>query len=71
MVDLATHEFDIEPMKTKKSKEALQAMKNIFKRTHLKQPKASLRTDNGTEFMEECNWNDCGSWISLRSGSGE
>ena len=53
MVDLATKEFDVEPMKNKTSKETLQSMKNIFKRDYLKPPKASIRTDNGTEFMKE------------------
>jgi len=51
IVDLATHEFDIEPLKTKESKEVLKAMKTIFKRNYVKQPKATIRTDNGTEFQ--------------------
>ena len=50
VVDLATHEFDIEPMKTKEASEVLFAMKNIFSRDYIKKPKASIRTDNGTEF---------------------
>jgi len=53
IVDLATHEFDIQPLKTKSSKEALTAMKKIFSRKHIKKPKASIRTDNGTEFKDE------------------
>ena len=51
LVDLATREFDIEPMKNKEAKEALTAIKSMFKRKYIKQPKASLRTDNGTEFQ--------------------
>jgi len=51
IVDLATHEFDIEPLKTKEAKEVLSAMKTIFTRSHVKKPKASIRTDNGTEFQ--------------------
>ncbi len=50
MVDLATDEFDAEPLKTKEPKEVLQAMKTIFKRPYLNQPYASLATDAGNEF---------------------
>ena len=50
MTDVITHAFDIEPIKNKESSTVLQAMKDIFKRKYLKKPKASLRTDNGTEF---------------------
>lgn len=50
IVDLATHEFDIEPLKTKNSKEVLDAMKKIFSRKYIKKPKATIRTDNGAEF---------------------
>ena len=51
LVDLATHEFDIEPMKTKESNEVLKAMEKMFKREYIKIPKSSIRTDNGTEFQ--------------------
>ena len=55
IVDMATHEFDIEPLKTKEAKEVLSAMKKIFTRNYVKIPKASLRTDNGTEFQGAVN----------------
>ncbi len=50
IVDLATHEFDMEPLKTKESTEVAKAMKTIFKRNYVKKPEATIRTDNGTEF---------------------
>ena len=52
MVDLYTDKFDIEPMKTKESEDALSAMKTIFKRPYLKKPEASIQTDGGTEFKD-------------------
>ena len=51
VVDLATDEFDIEPLKTKTPKDVLDAFKKMFDRKHIKKPYASLRTDNGNEFM--------------------
>lgn len=51
MVDLWSDEIDAEPLKTKTSDEVLEAMKKIFKRGVLKEPKASIRTDSGTEFL--------------------
>jgi len=51
VVDLATDEFDIEPLKTKESSETLNGFKTMFKRKHIKKPYASLRTDNGKEFQ--------------------
>lgn len=51
MVDLATNEFDIEPLKSKTSEEVLEGSKRMFKRPYLKTPYASIRTDNGKEFM--------------------
>lgn len=51
--DLATDEFDIEPLKTKDSASVLKAMKKMFTRDHIKQPKASIRTDGGSEFKDE------------------
>jgi hypothetical protein len=53
ITDLATREFDIEPLKSKNSDEVLKAMQTIFKRKFLSIPKASLRTDNGTEFKSK------------------
>lgn len=50
MVDLWSDEFDMEPLKTKEPTEVLKAMETIFKRKYLKRPKASIRTDNGSEF---------------------
>jgi hypothetical protein len=50
VVDLATDEFDIEPIKDKESSTTLAAIKTIFKRKHLNKPYASIRTDDGNEF---------------------
>lgn len=59
-VDLATREFDIEPMKSaidKKTKkeaitadDALNELKAMFKRKHIKKPYASLSSDGEPEF---------------------
>ena len=53
MVDLATDEFDIEPIKSKHSDVVLKAMKAIFKRPYLNKPFASIRTDGGPEFLKD------------------
>jgi hypothetical protein len=53
MVDLATDEFDIEALRTKDSAEVVLAAKRMYKRKHLNQPYASIRTDAGTEFKGE------------------
>ena len=53
VVDLATDEFDIEPLKTKESKTVLKAMMKMFKRKHIKKPYSSIRTDGGPEFQDE------------------
>jgi hypothetical protein len=50
IVDLATNEFDIEPLKNKSAEDVLLGSKKIFKRSYLKVPYASIRTDNGKEF---------------------
>ena len=50
VVDLATDEFDIEPLKNKTPKDVLDGFKAMFKRKYLKKPYASIRTDNGNEF---------------------
>lgn len=50
IVDLATDEFDIEPIKNKKADTVLKALKKIFKRDHVKKPYASFNTDSGGEF---------------------
>jgi hypothetical protein len=57
VVDLATDEFDIEPMKSTQSEEALKAFQAMFKRKFIKKPYASLRTDGGPEFKGKFhNW---------------
>ena len=51
VVDLATDEFDFEPIKEVNSTQALKAFKKITDRgTYIKTPKASLTTDGGPEF---------------------
>lgn len=50
VVDLATNECDFEPIKDKEAETTLIAIKKIFKRPHLNEPYASIRTDNGKEF---------------------
>lgn len=52
VVDLATDEFDIEPMTNNKSLTVVDAMKKIFKRKYLNKPYASIRTDGGPEFKD-------------------
>jgi hypothetical protein len=51
VVDIASDEFDIEPLKTKSPIETLSALKTMFKRKYIKKPYASIRTDGGTEFQ--------------------
>ena len=51
MVDLATDAFDIEPLTNKESKTVLNAMLKMFSRPYLSIPYASIRTDEGSEFM--------------------
>jgi hypothetical protein len=50
VVDLWSDEFDIEPIKNKEPQTILDAMKTMFKRKHIKEPYASIRTDDGNEF---------------------
>jgi hypothetical protein len=50
VVDLASHEFDIEPLKTKTPTEVLSAFKKMVKRKILSIPESSISTDSGTEF---------------------
>jgi hypothetical protein len=52
VVDLATDEFDIEPMTNNKSLTVVDAMKKIFKRKYLNKPYASIKTDGGPEFKD-------------------
>lgn len=49
VVDLATDEFDLEPLMNKESRNVLDAIKAIFNR-NLKKPSATLATDGGSEF---------------------
>ena len=53
VVDLASSEFDIEPMKTEDSKETLKALKVMFRRKHISKPYASIRTDGGASFKKD------------------
>lgn len=53
VIDLATDEFDIQPMKNEDSKTTLSAMKTMFKRKHINKPYASLRTDGGSSFKKD------------------
>jgi hypothetical protein len=50
VVDLASNEFDIEPLRTKEPKEVLQALKTMFKRNYIHKPEYTIQTDNGNEF---------------------
>lgn len=50
VMDLATHLFDLQPMKTKTAEATLNAYKDIIKRKILMIPEISLQTDGGTEF---------------------
>src|ERR1700733_11999493 len=47
IVDLATDEFDIEPIKNKEPQTVLKAMLKCFSRDFVKEPKYSLKTDSG------------------------
>ena len=49
-VDLASKEFDIEPLKTKQPKEVLEALKTMYDRNYINQPCCKISTDGGTEF---------------------
>lgn len=50
IVDLATDEFDIEPIKNKEPATVLKAMKKCFDREYVSEPEYTLKTDSGTEF---------------------
>jgi hypothetical protein len=50
VVDLASDEFDIEPINNKEPKTILKAMQTMFKRDFIKEPYASIKTDSGNEF---------------------
>lgn len=50
IVDIASRQFDMEPLRTKEPEEALEALKKIYRRPYIKEPYASLQTDDGNEF---------------------
>jgi hypothetical protein len=50
IVDLASDEFDIEPIKDKTPSTVLSAMQKCFKRKYINKPKGSVSTDSGSEF---------------------
>ena len=50
ITDLATNNFDIEPIKNTKSESAVKALKAIVKRGILKLPEISIKSDGGSEF---------------------
>ena len=50
VVDLATNNFDIEPLRNKDPESVLNAFEEMFDRNYIKKPYASIRTDAGTEF---------------------
>ena len=57
VVDLATNEFDIEPIKNKEPETILRAFESMFKRGYIVKPYASIRTDSGSEFKGKfANW---------------
>lgn len=53
VVDLANDDFDIEPLTNKDPPAVLDALQAMFKRSYIKKPYASVRTDGGTEFKGE------------------
>lgn len=56
IVDLASDEFDFEPLKNKNSQTVLDAMLKLFKSgKYIKKPYASIRTDAGSEFKSVFN----------------
>ena len=50
MIDLWSNYCDFEPLKNKQSTTVLEAMKKKYERAILKKPKATIRTDMGSEF---------------------
>ncbi len=50
IVDLASDEFDIEPIKNKEPETVLKAMLKCFKRGYISKPEYTLKTDGGKEF---------------------
>ncbi|MEN9946855.1 MAG: Maverick-related virus strain Spezl [Pseudomonadota bacterium] len=62
VVDLASKEFDIQPMKTTDSKSTVTAIEKMFKRSYIKKPHSSIQVDGGAEFnkwfTQWCRSND-------------
>ena len=54
VVDLASDEFDMEPLKSIDSKEVAEGFKTMMKRKFLNFPKV-IRTDGGSEFKDKFN----------------
>lgn len=52
-VDLATRQFDMEPLKQKEPDVVLEAFKKMTKRKYIKMPYASITVDSGAEFQAE------------------
>ena len=52
-VDMWSHEFDIEPLKTRTPKEVLKAFLTMIKRDHIKLPYYKLVVDNDTAFKAD------------------
>ena len=50
ILDLATDEFDIEPIKNKEPQTVLKAMLKCFTRKYVEKPLYSLKSDSGSEF---------------------
>jgi hypothetical protein len=48
--DLASNDFDIEPLENKTAEDTLSAYKKMIKRKYISIPKGSIRTDSGSEF---------------------
>lgn len=62
VVDLASKEFDIQPMKDTNSKSTVNAIEKMFKRPYIKMPHSSIQVDGGAEFnkffTQWCRSND-------------
>jgi hypothetical protein len=62
VVDLASKEFDIQPMKDTNSKSTVNAIEKMFKRPYIKMPHSSIQVDGGAEFnkffTQWCKSND-------------